>query len=116
VGTTFPYTFSAADGTPLTYPQTVFFLGDLAIAAFAVAMIVEGVVLLKFRSKATFLLAAGILTAAVLGNLAFLAYSISTGYGMQLFSLLAVVFGGWGVVTLVELTRRSAGIPVQRVA
>ena len=50
---TFPqkWKFNDAQGNPLTYTQTVFFWGDLALMLFAVVLIVEGIVLALGRRR-----------------------------------------------------------------
>src|SRR5438067_848485 len=51
---TFPqkWTFFDPQGNPLTYTRSVFFWGDLALTAFALVLIVEGLVLIFARRAA----------------------------------------------------------------
>jgi hypothetical protein len=87
------WTFSDASGSPLAYPKSVFFWGDLAITAFALVLIIEGLVL-AFARKPAFILIAFLFTVLTVGlNLVYLVTMMSQGYGLQLLSALAVAFG-----------------------
>jgi hypothetical protein len=95
-GTAFTWTFSNADGSPLAYEKSLFFLGDVAVAAFALAMVVEGgMLLLAPRSRAASWFSLLLVGAATLLNLGFLIYMIARGQGLQLFSTLAVIIGAF---------------------
>ena len=84
------YTFSDANG-PLTYPQTVFFFGDVAIVSFAFVLIIDGLIL--FTRKPRLIAAALVFTViTVLLNLAYVVRMMN-GYGLQFASALAVAFG-----------------------
>jgi hypothetical protein len=86
------YSFSAGDGSPLTYPQTVFFFGDIAIVSFAFVLIFDGLIL--FTRKPKLIAAALCFTViAVLLNLAYVVRMMSGGYGLEFASALAVAFG-----------------------
>lgn len=96
-GTSFtPPVITDEQGAPLAYERSVFFPGDMAIALFALALLVEGVVLLSMAQRRNVIwLSVVIVAAATLFNLGYLAYMISKGYGLQLFSTLAVLFGAF---------------------
>ena len=85
------YTFSNADGSPLTYTQTVFFFGDVAIVSFALVLIIDGLILFTRKPK----LIAAALAFTVITVLLNLAYVVRmmNGYGLQFASALAVAFG-----------------------
>ena len=89
----FTWTFNDAQGNPLKYTQTVFFWGDLALAAFAIVLIVEGLVIAFARRRAFVALAFGLTALATALNLGFLGYAMSKGFGFQIYSALAVAFG-----------------------
>ena len=94
VGTAFTWTFTNADGSPLAYEDSVFFWGDLAVALFALALLVEGLALaFASGSKLAMGVVLGVVAAATALNLVYLVYMVATGYGVQLFSTLAVIFG-----------------------
>ena len=104
IGTAFA-PFVMPDGTTVPYTSTVDIWSDLAIAAFAVAMVVEGIVLLAApRSRAALLAATALAALATVGNALFLLYSLTSG-GLEIVSLLATLFGGWMTVTLWRLAR-----------
>jgi hypothetical protein len=86
------YVFTAADGSPLAYTQTVFFFGDVAIVAFALVLIFDGLIL--FTRKPRLIAAALVFTViATLLNIGYVLRMMSGGYGLQISSALAVVFG-----------------------
>ena len=87
------FTFSDEVGNPLPYRDTVFFPGDLVMALFSVALIVEGLVLLFRRSRAMLAICFALIVLATLSNLAFLIYMMQKQYGFQIYSGLATVIG-----------------------
>jgi len=89
---TFTWTFSDPQGNPLPYSKTVFFLGDLAVFAFAIVLILDGLVSALRRPRLLLMMAIGLTAITVLMN-AYYVVTMFSGYGPQLFSLLAVVFG-----------------------
>jgi hypothetical protein len=98
-GSAFTWTFRDTNGTPITYTQSVFFMGDVAMVLFGLVLIVEGIVFIFSRSR-TLLMGAFILTcAATLLNLVFLVQMMSKGYGLQIMAALAVAFGGYIAMT-----------------
>jgi hypothetical protein len=103
----FTWTSNDAAGNPLPYPQTAFYLADLGLAAFAVVMIVEGIVLLLPR-RAVVIIAGLVLTAAaVVINI----FALTKTYGVigfQILNALAVAFGIYMAifqVTLLQVLR-----------
>jgi hypothetical protein len=92
-GSQFTWTFSDAAGNPLPYSQSVFFWGDVAFAAFAVCMIIDGIVVAAVRRRVTVGIALALTVIATLMNLGYVAYMMQNGYGFQLFSGLATAFG-----------------------
>ncbi len=98
-GSSFTWTFSDVDGSPLPYEKTVFFPGDLAVSLFAMALVVEGIVqLIAPRSRPAIWFSLLIVGAATALNLLFLGYMLARGQGLQLFSAIAVVIGIFMVV------------------
>jgi hypothetical protein len=82
-----------ATGAPLAYTKTVFFWGDLSLTLFAFVLIVEGLVI-AFGRRPLLVLGAFILTiTATTMNLFYVGWMMSTGYGFQIMSGLAVAFG-----------------------
>jgi hypothetical protein len=109
------WTFSNPDGSPLAYPKTVFFWGDVALVAFALVLIVEGVVLVIGRKHIAVVVFAFCLTvAATLFNLGYVVVMLQMGYGPQIFSLLAVAFGGyiafyeWNLLQSLRMLHKAA--------
>ncbi|HEY7088131.1 MAG TPA: hypothetical protein VH518_08595 [Tepidisphaeraceae bacterium] len=92
-GSEFTWTFSDPSGAPITYPQTVFFLGDLAMVLFGLVLIVEGIVFMFSRSLPLLMAALVLTVLATAFNLVYLIGMMSQGYGLQLMSALAVIFG-----------------------
>lgn len=92
-GSQFTWTFNDAAGNPLPYSQTVFFWGDVAFAAFATCMILEGIILITVRKPLTVGIALAMTLTATLFNLGYVAYMMQNGYGFQIFSGLAAAFG-----------------------
>ena len=106
--------FEMPDGTTVPYTSTVDFWSDLAVAAFAVAMVVEGIVLLAApRSRAALLAATALAALAAVGNALFLLYSLTSGGGLAIVSLLATLFGGWMTATLWRLARGAGSEAVE---
>lgn len=88
----FTWTFSDAQGNPLAYTNTVYFWGDLALIAFALVLIVQGIVTAWMRSR-PFIAGAFALTVLATGlNACYLIYMMN-GYGFQLMAAMAVAFG-----------------------
>ncbi len=92
-GSQFTWTFSDAAGNPLPYQQSIFFWGDVAFAAFAVCMIIEGIVVAIVRRPLTVGIAMALTLIATLMNLGYVGYMMQNGYGFQIFPGLAAAFG-----------------------
>jgi hypothetical protein len=91
-GTQFTWTFSDHTGQPISYTQSVYLWGDLALTLFALVLIVEGILLAWVRRPAV-VLAAMVLTILVtLFNLIYLVMMLPN-YGLQIMSAFAVAFG-----------------------
>jgi hypothetical protein len=88
----FTWTFSQPDGQPVDYQHSVFFLGDIAVTAFAVVLLIDGLTAALRRPVFLLRIAIGLTVLTVLLNLYYVATMFSQ-YGPQLFSLLAFVFG-----------------------
>ena len=105
------YTFSAGDGSPLTYPQTVFFWGDIAIVAFALVLIFDGLIL--FTRKPRLIAAALVFTVITTLLNAGYVVSMMSSYGLQFASALAVAFGvyiaivQWKMLQAMRFMRRA---------
>lgn len=108
-GSAFTWTFTDAAGNPMAYPQTIYFLGDVAIGLFAVAMIFEGIVLLTLRRRGALAFALVLAALATLANLAFAGYMLTLGYGLQFASLIAVIVGCWMCFSLWETLKHPQG-------
>ena len=89
----FTWTFNDAQGNPLAYTQTVFFWGDLAMVAYGIVLIVDGLVLAFARRPAALLAALTLTIVATLLNLGYLVAMMSMNFGLQLMPALAVAFG-----------------------
>ena len=87
------WSFSDPNGNPLPYTKTVYFPGDVAMALFSVALIVEGAVLLVRRTRPFLSICFAVTVLATLSNLAYVIYMMQAGYGFQMFSGLAVAIG-----------------------
>jgi len=116
--TQFTWRFTDASGGSLSYPRTVFFLGDVSMVLFGMVLILEGIVFLRARSRILLQAAFGLTCATTLLNLWFVVWMMYKGYGLQLFSALAVAFGGYIAMQqwrmLVELCAyQDAGRPRQ---
>ncbi|HWP40181.1 MAG TPA: hypothetical protein VNL70_04600 [Tepidisphaeraceae bacterium] len=94
-GTPFTWRFTDASGASLSYLRTVFFPGDLSMVLFGMVLILEGIVFLWARSRVLLQAAFGLTCATTLLNLWFVVWMMYKGYGLQLFSALAVAFGGY---------------------
>ncbi len=112
------WTFNDPSGAPLAYPKTVFFWGDVALIAFALVLIVEGLVI-AFGKSAALLAVAFVLTALVTAlNFFYVVAMMWSGYGAQIFSLLAVAFGGyiafyqWRLLKAMLAARRARSLAV----
>lgn len=108
----FTWTFSDPQGNPLTYPQTVFFWGDLAMVAFGFVLVAEGIVLALARRPMVIAAALVFTVLATMLNLAYLIVMMQRGYGLQLISAFAVAFGVYIAMSqwsLLGALRRSAG-------
>lgn len=95
-GTSFAPFIDPVTGGMVPYTQTLAFWSDSAVALFALALLIEGLVLffaLKYRAALWSSLV--IVAAATLLNLGFLFYAMTHNYGLQLFSTLAVLFGAF---------------------
>jgi len=87
------WTFNDPNGNPLTYPQTVFFWGDIVLYLFAATLIIEGLILVFARKTLTIGIGFGLTTLATAANAIYLVAMMSKGYGFQLYSAIAVAFG-----------------------
>jgi hypothetical protein len=92
-GTSFTWTFTDAAGNPLPYTKSVFFWGDLAMALFAIVLVVEGLVLAFARGRVPVAIALGLTVVTTVFNLGYVAWMMQGGYGLQIMSALAVAFG-----------------------
>ena len=112
------WTFSDANGAPLSYSQTVYFWRDVALTAFALVLIIEGLVIAFGRRVGLVTFALTITVLATLINLIYVIAMIAGGYGPQIFSLLAVAFGvyityfEWTLLQSLLAQRRSAASTV----
>jgi hypothetical protein len=79
--------------TVIPYPKSVFFVEQMALFAFSVVLIVEGVVLVLSRTKGVVLFALGITVAAVLLNIWAVADGFRAARGLLLFNAVAAGFG-----------------------
>jgi len=98
---TFPqkWQFWDAQNRPLAYMQTVFFWGDVAVYSFALALLLEGVVIAMARQTSLIAITLALTICTTLFNLWFVFYALTTGMGPQIISLLAVAFGGYIAMT-----------------
>jgi hypothetical protein len=100
------YVFSSSDrfaqqfsftvnGQLTPYTHTYFFWSDLSLVSFGLAMIVEGLVLAFARKAGTVMIALSLTILATAINAIFLVAMmvLPDGFGLQIFSALAVVFG-----------------------
>lgn len=91
------WTFTDPAGNPLAYRQTGFYWADLAAAAFAAAMVVEGIATLLFRRARVMLIAFAATLIALLLNVFGLVkvVQIHGANNIQIINLLAIAFGGY---------------------
>lgn len=91
------WTFTDPAGNPLTYRQTGFYWADLAAAAFAAAMVVEGIVTLLFRRAGVMLVAFIATVVALLLNVFGMirVAQVHGGNNIQIINLFAIAFGGY---------------------
>jgi hypothetical protein len=87
----FSWNFIDPAGAPLPYRQTVFFWGDVAIFAFSLLLIIDGLILFT-RKPALVMIAFGFTIVTVLMNFLYVVRMMN-GYGFQLWSAIAVAFG-----------------------
>lgn len=87
-------TITTNAGQTVPYLQSVFFQSDLAVTAFALVLIVEGLIIAFTPHPALVLVALVFTILATLWNLLYLITTYST-YGLPLLSAFAVVFGGF---------------------
>jgi hypothetical protein len=92
-----PGTVTDFDGQPMRYVDSIFFQRDLAVTLFAIALILEGLIL-AFIRNAPAVMAVMIFTA--IATVVNLVYVLSTfrAYGIHLVCAFAVVFGVYMVI------------------
>ncbi|MGE5611823.1 MAG: hypothetical protein ACM359_21425 [Bacillota bacterium] len=102
-----PAPFIDGTGRTFTYAQSDFFLHDLGLAAFSIALLLDGVLLLASRKPV--LIAVGLSAAALAAawNLLTIVLAYSKGYGLQLMPALAVLFGVYMVFYQWNMLTRS---------
>jgi hypothetical protein len=89
------WSFLNKDGAPLSYAQTGFYWSDLAGVAFAIALILEGVITIFLRGSKVMIGVLVVTVAALLLN----CYSVTKvvqihgGSNVQIINLLAIAFG-----------------------
>lgn len=89
----FTWTFQDKDGNPITYPQTAFYLPDVAFLAFAATLVLEGIVMLLARRLPIALMVSFVvILGVVLLNIVAMAKAYSE-IGFQFLPALAVAFG-----------------------
>jgi hypothetical protein len=81
--------------TDIYYRDTTAFWSDSAVTAFAIVLILDGIVVAFVRKKAVVAIAFVLTLAATLLNLGWVANSMLKGYGFPPISFLAVLFGGY---------------------
>jgi hypothetical protein len=92
---TFTWTFTEESGAPLPNMKSVYFWGDVALASFAVVLILDGLVVMLGR-RPRLVLAAFVLTViTTILNVFFVGMMMSKGYGFQLMAAIAIIFGGY---------------------
>lgn len=113
----FPATFAqkygqALDeqGNPIRYTQSVFFWGDVVVVAFALTLIVEGLVLGFARRPVWAALAIGFAGMVTAANLVYVAFMMLGGYGLQLYSAVAVALGVYACLILSQRYRELRGL------
>jgi hypothetical protein len=85
------------------YRDTTKFWSDLVITAFALVLILDGILMVRFRKLPVVLFALCLTVAATLGNLIYLVKTYSQG--LALTSALAVLFGGYIAMSQWSLAR-----------
>ena len=85
------------DGTQIFYRDLITFWSDAAITAFALVLILDGIVLAWIRRPAVLMLTFCLTVAAVLGNLFYLIKTFDQG--LPIVSALAVIIGGYIAMT-----------------
>ncbi|MEM8874535.1 MAG: hypothetical protein AAGD32_09770 [Planctomycetota bacterium] len=89
----FTWTFTDTDGSPLAYTETLFFWGDLAISLFCFCILLEGVAIVFRLPRAVVLGIGGLIAVSTLLNVGYVGVMLANGYGLQIPSALATVFG-----------------------
>ena len=82
------------DGSKVFYRDTLGFWSDLVVTAFALVLILDGILLVRRRSVGVLGFAFCLTVAATLGNLIYLVSTYSSS-GLAWISALAVLFGGY---------------------
>jgi hypothetical protein len=103
--TSFGYTFTDTNGSSITYGQTVFFWSDVATTAFAVVLIVDGILMVRARRPAVLLAVFALTALTTLANVVYIATTYQN-YGLPIVSALAVVFGGYIAMTQWAMYKR----------
>lgn len=81
-------------GNTVSYLSTNDFWSDLGIALYAVALILDGIVLIWIStSRPALWTAFGVLVLAIAFNIGYFIYSLAQGLGLPMVSVLAVIFG-----------------------
>jgi hypothetical protein len=113
-----PETFSGqvtdANGAPVSYPSSIFFLPDLGVCVFGIVLILDGLQMLLARSLAFSLFAFLITLAATLLNVVAIISAFHNNMGLQILCFLAVILGGYTAVyqwNAVKALRQSRQIP-----
>lgn len=105
-------TFSDAQGLPLRYSQTVFFIHDLGLVIFGFALVLDGVLLFVARPWAV-MLGLAIAVVAALANVYTIVRSSQLNMGFQIMPALAFVFAvyiaihQWKVLQLLKGRRQA---------
>ena len=94
---TFTWTFNDANGNPMEYPQTAFFLPDVGVVAFGFILMLDGLLLVFVRSARFIWFTLGLTALVTVLNLVALATSFNV-LGFQIFPALAVAFGVYMIV------------------
>lgn len=105
---TFTWTFRDVDGSPLSYPKSAFFLPDIGVTLFGIAMLVEAAAVFSRRSWMLYL---GLVVAVLATLLNVVAIIVAMNHiGFQIVNALAVAYGGYITLSLwhrVQLARAS---------
>jgi hypothetical protein len=97
----------------VNYTDSINFWSDLAITAFAVVLIVEGLVLVFARRRWLLMIAFALTLAATVGNLLYLVLTYRE-YGLAIMSAVAVVFGVY--IAMHQWSQLKASAPPPRAA